>query len=105
LDGLLLATCAILLLPHVPAMRGRALRAVAAGWCSLLLAWGLANVLNDAWLEQVVKRGWTDMEVPDSTRPNVSWVWLAVLIVGASVAAVTLRRAVVDPTTRRPARF
>ena len=39
-----------------------------------------AEIANDGWLEQIVKRGWTDWEIPDMTRPSVSLGWLAILI-------------------------
>jgi hypothetical protein len=86
MDGTLLAICALLLLAEVRAAPPGILRALAAGWVSLLFAWGLGNVANDAWLEQVVKRGWTTWQVPDATRPHASWLWAAILLVAAASA-------------------
>ncbi|MGZ4353036.1 MAG: hypothetical protein ACXVZ4_05790 [Gaiellaceae bacterium] len=86
MDGTLLALCALLLRPEVRATAAGPLRALAAVWVSLLLAWGLGNVANDAWLEQVVKRGWTTWEVPDATRPHASWLWAAILVLAAASA-------------------
>lgn len=101
MDGTLLVLCALLLLPDLRATAAGPLRVLAAGWISLLLAWGLGNVANDAWLEQVVKRGWTTWQVPDATRPHASWVWAAILLLAAAVAWSTRSRAA--PRGRRRA--
>jgi hypothetical protein len=50
-----------------------------------LIAYGLGNIANDAWGEQVVKRGWTDSVLPSVVRPSVNWMWLVVLAVGAAI--------------------
>ncbi|HET7353917.1 MAG TPA: hypothetical protein VFJ11_07740 [Gaiellaceae bacterium] len=49
------------------------------GYLALMLAYGVANLVNDDWLEQVVKRGWTKHEVPSVLTPAVNWGWAAVL--------------------------
>jgi hypothetical protein len=75
LDGMYLAVAALIL--------GRQLGSVAPGWLRGVLSWylplmvayGLANIANDAWLEQVVKRGWTDWRIPDMLRPHLSIGW------------------------------
>ena len=38
-----------------------------------MLAYGIGNLVNDDWLEQVVKRGWTNREVPDVLTPGANW--------------------------------
>ena len=53
LDGVLLALSALLL----SRMQVTRLRAVVGAYLALMLAYGLANAVQDAWLEQVVKRG------------------------------------------------
>jgi hypothetical protein len=53
-------------------------------YLSLMLAYGLGNLVNDDWLEQVVKRGWTNHEVPSLLTPAANWGW-AVVLVGAFV--------------------
>ena len=82
LDGLLLAVSALLAL-RVP-IRQPALRVAATAYAALLLAWGVANIVNDAWLEQVVKRGWTTTEVPGVLSLHWNWTWAAVVL-GAAV--------------------
>ncbi len=70
--GVLLALTA-LVLSRPPA--GRSLRA----YLSLMLAYGLANALQDTWNEQLWKREWVDREVASVLRPDVTWGWLAIL--------------------------
>jgi hypothetical protein len=48
-------------------------------YLSLMLAYGSANLVNDDWLEQVVKRGWTNDELPSVLTPAANWGWAAVL--------------------------
>jgi hypothetical protein len=54
------------------------------GYLALMLAYGIGNLVNDDWLEQVVKRGWTNHEVPSLLTPAANWGW-AVVLVGAFV--------------------
>ena len=55
-------------------------RTVVAALLSLMLVYGLANMVNDLWIEQVVKRGWTSWEVPDVLVPRASLAWAALLL-------------------------
>ena len=55
---------------------------------SALLAYGAANLVQDFWHEQVVKRGWTEHDIPSVTTPRVAVVW--VLVVGATALAYAL---------------
>jgi hypothetical protein len=48
-------------------------------YLALMLAYGVGNLVNDDWLEQVVKRGWTSHEVPSILTPAANWGWAAVL--------------------------
>jgi hypothetical protein len=49
-------------------------------YLALMLAYGVGNLVNDDWLEQVVKRGWTRHEVPSVLTPAANWGWAAVLV-------------------------
>jgi hypothetical protein len=51
-------------------------------YLALMLAYGVGNLVNDDWLEQVVKRGWTNHGVPSLLTPAANWGW-AVVLVGA----------------------
>ena len=48
-------------------------------YLALMLAYGVGNLVNDDWLEQVVKRGWTSHEVPSLLVPAANWGWPVVL--------------------------
>jgi hypothetical protein len=49
-------------------------------YLALMLAYGVGNLINDDWLEQVVKRGWTSHEVPSILAPAANWGWATVLV-------------------------
>ena len=44
-----------------------------------MLAYGGVNLVQDAWNEQVVKRGWTDDGIPSALLPRSSPIWLVVV--------------------------
>ena len=66
LYGLVLIVSALLLsrrLPFAPR--------IAAALLALLLAYGIGNIVNDDWLEQIAERGWTHGTFPRcSSRPR-----------------------------------
>jgi hypothetical protein len=75
-DGLLLALTALALSRLLPVVRSR----VTSAYFSLMLAYGLANLANDFWGEQIVERGWTSRAFPNVLQPRASLAWLAVLL-------------------------
>ncbi len=87
LDGVLLASSALVLWRVPDALRRPRLAGALRGYLPLLLAYGLVNAANDFWLEQVVKRGWTSWTIPDALHPSVAWVWLVILL-GAAVLVI-----------------
>jgi hypothetical protein len=91
MDGVLLALSAVALVPLVRRMRAPALREATSLYLGLQLAYGLANALQDAWLEQVVKRGWTSAEIPSVLRPAATPAWLGIAL-AALVFAAAIRR-------------
>ena len=96
MDGTL-CVLAVLLLSRT--LRPGRLHALLAGYLALLLGYGLGNVVNDGWLEQVAKRGWTTKLFPGVTTPAVNWGWAVVLATAVASWALWLRRA----TARRGA--
>ena len=64
----------------MPDVRPRLLRLALGFYVALMLVYGLANALQDFWLEQLVKRGTTDLEIPSLTVPKASWAWAAILL-------------------------
>jgi hypothetical protein len=68
-----------------------------------MLAYGLANAVQDAWNEQLWKRGWVDAHAPEVIRPDFSWGWLAIVAAAAAIYTLWLRpRAAGDGGTRPP---
>lgn len=88
-DGALLVLSVLVLSRvAVPARRHRIAVFASLG---ALLAYGGMNFLQDAWNEQIVKRGWTDQGIPSVLLPAAEPIWL--LLVGlAIVATVVLLR-------------
>jgi hypothetical protein len=91
MDGLLLVVSSLLLSRHLQLLRRGLPRLLLRIWLSLMLAYGLAQIANDFWLEQVVKRGWTSWQIPNVLEPSLSWGW-DVIVVGAAAAALTVYR-------------
>src|SRR5262245_48464711 len=80
MDGILLALGA-LLLSRVPSrMPTRKQGTALAAYVSLLLAYALANALQDGWNEQLVKRDTVDSALPSMIRPDLSWAWAGILL-------------------------
>ena len=78
MSGLLLATAALLL--SRSSLLLPTLRRTYAVLLSLMLSYGLANIANDSWHEQVVKRGWTSTDIPGATLPAANLTWAVVLV-------------------------
>ena len=91
LDGVLLAFAALLLVPLARRIRAPALRLVVGLYLGLEIAYGLANTAQDAWLEQVAKRGWTTHVIPSVLRPALTLPWLGIALAAAVFATLILR--------------
>jgi hypothetical protein len=85
LQGLLFVVTA-LLLSRLPSSQA------ARAFLALLLAYGVANIANDDWLEQVVERGWSSHTIPSVLGFAANWLWLAVLLAGSAVWALWFRQ-------------
>jgi uncharacterized membrane protein len=83
LDGFLLAIGVLLLSRLTGTIRRPLLRSATAAYLSLMLVYGLTNMANDLWTEQVVKRGWTGWQIPDVLQPSASAAWAAMIAVAA----------------------
>jgi hypothetical protein len=92
-DGIVLALAALVLSRVLGTYGSRRLEAVASGYLALMLAYGLTNVVEDFWLEQVVKRGWTDHAIPNVIRPVLEPTWAAVLLGALAIEVLWFRRA------------
>jgi hypothetical protein len=87
-----LIAAALLLSRQLERMRSPRLREVLALYLCGLTAYGAGNIANDAWLEQIVKRGWTSAALPSVVRPSLTWLWLVVLAVAAALYLGLWRR-------------
>ena len=52
---------------------------VLLAYVSLMFAYGFMNFANDAWHEQLVKRGWLSWKIPSALLPRLHWIWLVTL--------------------------
>lgn len=80
-DGALVALSALFL--SRPRLRRRRLTLVTVALTSLAFAYGIVNTVQDAWNEQLVKRGTLDWKIPSAIYPKLAWIWLVVLVLGA----------------------
>jgi hypothetical protein len=87
LDGFLLVVTALLLSRLLGGIRRPRLRTLTAALLSLMLVYGWTNMVNDLWIEQIVKRGWTGRQVPDVLFPSLSLAWAAMLVAAALIYA------------------
>ncbi|HEY3018070.1 MAG TPA: hypothetical protein VGJ23_04495 [Gaiellaceae bacterium] len=102
MDGTLLALTAILLSRTLGRIRPM-LRGLLAAYLAVLLVYGLANVANDFWLEQLVKRGVTGWEVPSVLVPALSLPWLVLLALAVIAYVLVFRKvALGQPIGYRP---
>jgi len=90
--GVLLVVTALLLWPTLADIRGRRLREVTRAYLGLMVAYGLVNAANDFWLEQVVKRGWSNREIPGAVEPQLAPIWGAIVLLAAAIVAIDLLR-------------
>jgi hypothetical protein len=103
LDGVLFVTTALLLGRGLRRVGPSLLRAATGWYLAFMLAYGIANFANDFWLEQVVKRGTTEHDIPSMLRPELSVAWglLALGTVGARLVLFRPRghvdEAIADP--------
>lgn len=82
-DGALLVL-SILLLSRVAVSAPR-MRIAVFAVLGALLAYGGMNFVQDAWNEQIVKRGWTEHGIPSVILPAAEPVW--VLVVGLAIVS------------------
>ena len=84
LDGAMLAATAILVRDLPRSFAGRA-------YVALMFAYGIVNCIQDAWTEQVVKRGWTGRTIPNALEPRLNAVWLVIVLIAAVTYLVERR--------------
>jgi hypothetical protein len=67
------------------------LRLACLGYLGLMSSYGAVNFAQDAWNEQIVKRGWTDEGIPSALLPGFEPVWVVVIGLAVVSAFVLLR--------------
>lgn len=85
LQGTLLLITALLGSRMLGAIRGRRLHTAFGLLTGILIAYSVMNIANDAWLEQVAKRGWTSWVIPNVLEPKLSWGWLVIVLGGLAL--------------------
>jgi hypothetical protein len=92
MDGLLLVLVALLLSRTLRLLHSHVLRGVLAAYLALMFCYGVANIANDLWIEQVFKRGWTTWQIPNVLEPRVTIAW-GIIVLGAATLWLLGRRA------------
>ena len=80
MDGVLLLLSALLLSRVVPSIQRQWLRFATGLYLALMACYGVGNIANDFWTEQVIKRGSTTWAIPDVLRPKASIAWLVIAL-------------------------
>ena len=92
MDGLLLVLSALLLSRAVAGVSRRGLRLALGAYLALMFCYGLWNIANDFWTEQVFKRGWTTWQIPNVLQPSLSIAWGILIAAAAVLFVVSARR-------------
>jgi len=104
LEGTLLVITGLLLSRLLGSIRSTGLQAASGFVCALLIAYGIGNIANDFWLEQVVKRGWTRYFLPDVLEPKVNWGWFVILVGALALWLIAFRPRAAASVSRRAGR-
>jgi hypothetical protein len=88
-DGTFLVLTALLL--SRARMRPGVLRTVFTSYLGAMFAYGAVNFVQDLWHEQVVKRGWTDVDIPSALLPGLRPIWLVIIVLAALATMVLMR--------------
>jgi hypothetical protein len=83
----------LLLSRQLGRLRSPGLQIALTAYVALMLVYGVANMLDDFWLEQVVKRGASDFVFPGMLQPRPNLAWLLILAASAAVYALLRRSA------------
>jgi Tol biopolymer transport system component len=91
MDGTLLALTAIFLSRTLGRV-GPKLRRALGVYLGIMLVYGLANLAQDFWFEQLVKRGVASLEIPSLLVPTLGWSWLILVVLAVAAYFVLFRR-------------
>ena len=88
MGALIVGSALLLSRPRVPP--GRLAWAIRL-YVSLAFAYGAVNMTQDAWNEQLWKRGTVDWKIPSALEPRPEPIWLVILVLAALTGAGALR--------------
>jgi hypothetical protein len=91
MEGVLLVLTVLLLSRRLADMRSHGLRNALAAYLALMFCYGIGNIANDFWIEQVVKRGWTMWEIPNVLQPRLTIAWSLIVIAAVVLWAAWAR--------------
>jgi hypothetical protein len=100
LDGVLIAWSALILWRCLPTVSNRRMRGLFGACLAVLLCYGVADAFGDFWLEQIVKRGWTDWN-PEFLYPALAPRWGIVFGVAAMIWWLAVRPGLSDGSGQR----
>ena len=95
LDGALIAWSALILWRCLPTVANRRLRGLFGALLAAMLCYGVADAFGDFWLEQIVKRGWTDWN-PEFLYPALAPRWGVVFGIAAVIWWLAVRPGLSD---------
>ena len=94
----LLVLAALLLSRALPTVRRAGARSMLRAYLSLMLCYGVGNIANDFWIEQVWKRGWTTWQIPNVLEPKVTVAWGLIVLGAAALYAIAVAAQSADTT-------
>jgi hypothetical protein len=87
MDGLLLVLSALLLTRRLTRVR------FLAAYLALMFCYGIGNIANDFWTEQVFKRRWTTWQIPNVLEPRATVAWGVIVVAAAGIWWLARQRA------------
>jgi hypothetical protein len=100
-NGTIFAVAALVLVRAVRQISQTWLRLAMTAYLAFMFVYGITNMLQDFWGEQLVKRGWLDASFPNVIVPKLSLPWLLMLL--ATVVIATSFTRLTHPSRFAPA--
>jgi hypothetical protein len=100
-NGTIFALTALVLARAVWQIGQNWLRLAMTAYLAFMFVYGVTNMLQDFWGEQIVKRGWLDASFPSVVLPKLSLPWLLMLL--ATVVVATSFALLTRPSRSEPA--
>jgi hypothetical protein len=91
INGVTFFLAGLWLTRELPRIGPAFLRGATAAYLSLMLVYGGFIAAQDFWLEQIVKRGWATVEIPNAVQPGLTPAW-GLIVLGTAILAVVMIR-------------